>query len=768
MFGGAQNNTDYATTWALAGADWTAKAAPAGLAPGRTYHYRFRAGDAVSPTGRAKTLPDGPLAEARFAVVSCSNYPFGHFNVYDQIARRDDLDAVLHLGDYIYEYGPDGYGGESGARLGRPHDPPHEIVSLADYRRRHAQYKADPASRAMHAAHCLIAIWDDHETADNSWAEGANNHDPATEGEWAARKRAALQAYYEWMPIRDPEPGRLRESIFRSFSFGDLLTLAALETRLLARGAQLNFNDFGPSLRTPQDVAAFKRDVLWDRGRNMLGDEQLAYLEGVFRASVAKGQPWRLLANQIIMAQVTAPDLSPHVDEAGIQELEKSWDQARAFVEASKLGLPTNLDAWDGYPAARERFYEVAARTGAKEGLIVVTGDTHTWWANDLRRQDGTPMGVELGVHSVTSPSPYRKAFLGGKGAEYALLTNQENKAVRYLSGEDHGYIDLKIARDRAEAKFLAVDTVDERRAPDRVRAGSTVQVETLGKQLHVGEDPVQLGEAVVHRLLERLALAHLLGQVDGDDLGVAVGLEAVPGPGKAPAPVVEVGELAVVDDRDVGVGVRPVRVRAGDVDLGLGRHPHVTDRVRARELLEAVLLVHGLGIAEVLDDLERAAEREHLGLGDVLHEVGEPLEIAVELERDAEGVRRLLLGLVDASTERDESRLDFGAMPPQPVLEVEVTRRVRVGELVAHDEVPVLGAPVQRVARRVRPAVLHRLEHPRHLVADGVLRAVPVDDPGDPAHSVPSSCRYGRTSRYSVTSQSVTVAQYLSHSSRL
>ena len=312
----------------------------------------------------------------------------------------------------------------------------------------------------MHAAHPVIAIWDDHETADNSWAKGSNNHDPATEGDWADRKRAALQAYYEWMPIRDPQPGRLREAIFRSFSYGDLLTLAAIETRLMARARQLNFNDFGPTLKTPADVEKFKREVLWDPSRDILGDEQLAFLDGVFRQSSAADQPWRLVANQIIMAETTAPDLAPHIDEAGIQELEKVWDQARVFVDVSKLGLPTNLDAWDGYPAARERFYDMVKAAG-RDGLIVVTGDTHTWWANDLVARDGTRMGVELGGHSVTSPSPYRKSFLGGRGEKYALLTSKDNKGVRYISGEDHGYIDLLIRRDGAEAKFMAVDTVE-------------------------------------------------------------------------------------------------------------------------------------------------------------------------------------------------------------------------------------------------------------------------------------------------------------------
>ncbi|MBB5517435.1 alkaline phosphatase D family protein [Amphiplicatus metriothermophilus] len=445
---------------AAPGADWTVKAVPDGLAPGATYYYRFRAGQTVSPVGRTRTLPAGSIERAVFAAVSCSNYPFGFFNVYDQIARRDDLDAVIHLGDYLYEYGHDGYGGETGARLGRAHDPAHETVTLEDYRRRHAQYKSDPAAQAMHAAHPMIMIWDDHETANNSWRDGAENHDPETEGDWAARKRAALQAYYEWMPVREPGPGQAREALFRAYSFGDLLTLTALETRLMARARQFVYSEIIPTLKTPADVARFREEILWDASREMLGAAQLDYLDRAFRRSTAIGQPWRLVANQIIMANVTAPDLTPHVGEEDIVALEKEWDQARAFVEFSALGLPANLDAWDGYPAARERFYDVARNSG-DGGLIVLTGDTHTWWANDLAARDGRRMGVELGTHSVTSPSPYRKSFLGGKGAEYALLTARENKAVRYLSGEDHGYVALELRRDGATARFMAVDTVE-------------------------------------------------------------------------------------------------------------------------------------------------------------------------------------------------------------------------------------------------------------------------------------------------------------------
>jgi len=439
--------------------DWTVKALATDLSPGVRYFYRFTAAGETSPVGRTRTVAIGKIDSARFAVVSCANYPSGYFNVYDLISKRDDFDAVIHLGDYLYEYGVDGFDGETGRALNRNHEPAHEVVTLADYRRRHQQYKSDPSLMALHAAHPLIAIWDDHETANDSWHGGAENHDPEIEGDWDARKRAALQAYYEWMPIRDPQPGALKEAIFKEYSYGDLLTIAAIETRLLARSRPLHYDEVVSGLTDSAAVAKFREEVLWSREREMLGEEQSDFLASSLSRSVNEGQPWQIIANQIIMAEVIAPDLSPHVTEDDIAELERVWNQARAFVQFSTLGLPTNLDAWDGYPAARERFYDLAKGAGVN-GLLVLTGDTHTWWANELRRRDGTQMGVELGVSSVTSPSPYRPEFLDGKGAEYALLTNQENKDVRFLSGDSHGFIDLEVKRKHATASFIAVDTI--------------------------------------------------------------------------------------------------------------------------------------------------------------------------------------------------------------------------------------------------------------------------------------------------------------------
>lgn len=475
--------------------DWTVKCIADSLMPGTSYFYRFKTGGTASPTGQTKTLPEGNISEANFAIISCSNYPFGYFNVYDQIARQDNLDAVIHLGDYIYEYGPDGYGGEAGEALNRPHNPANEIISLNDYRQRHSQYKSDPSAQAMHAVHPFIAIWDDHELTNNSWKDGAQNHQGDTEGNWEERKQAALRAYYEWMPVRDPAPGRSAEHLFKAYSYGDLLTLAAIETRLTARSAQFEYDEITPQLQSPEDIENFRTNTLWDPSREMLGQAQIDYLDRSFRQSKQAGQPWRLIANQVIMAEVTAPDLTPHVTEEEIIELEKQWSPARAFIQFSTLGLPTNLDAWDGYPAARERFYDTLKNADAEDGLIVLTGDTHTWWANDLNDRNGTHMGVELGVHSVTSPSPYRKSFLGGKGAEYALLTNRKNKTVRYLSGENHGFIYLTVTPESAVAHFKAVDTVESQQYSAFDKVAFTVKRNAKGKARFTDADGLTFKE---------------------------------------------------------------------------------------------------------------------------------------------------------------------------------------------------------------------------------------------------------------------------------
>lgn len=436
--------------------DWTVKVEIDGLSSGQVWYYRFQVSDIRSPVGKTRTLPADDINQLRLAVLSCSNYPFGFFNVYDHIARQDDIDAVVHLGDYIYEYGVDGYGGETGKAIGRNHLPSHEVVTLADYRMRHAQYKADVSSQSMLAAHPLIAIWDDHETANNSWEAGAQNHQP-TEGSWDERHHAALQAYYEWMPVRNPKPTRSQENLFRTYQWGKLLTLAAIETRLTARTKQLDYADILPTIKTPEDMAYFRSTVLGSEARYLLGDTQTSYLRNTLRSSKASDVTWRAIANQVIMADVNAPNLTDYANHPSIDEIEKELPEIRSFLAFTALGLPLNLDAWDGYPAARERFYKLAAAENVRD-LLVLTGDTHEYWANDLFRQDGVKMGVELGVTGVTSPGS--SAYFDAAAQDYSNRIVATNPSVLYNNSANNGYIDLTLREDGGVAEYVSVDTV--------------------------------------------------------------------------------------------------------------------------------------------------------------------------------------------------------------------------------------------------------------------------------------------------------------------
>ena len=440
--------------------DYTVKVLADRLEPGRRYAYRFAVMDRVSPTGFTRTLPE-ETESARFAVASCSNYPYGYFNAYDHIARQQDLDAVLHLGDYIYEYGPDGYGGEKGKALGRNHLPPREITTLDDYRQRHRQYKSDPASRRMHAAHPLIAIWDDHETSNDSFKSGAENHQPDTEGTWSDRKRAAMQAYYEYMPVRDPEPGRTREQLFKHHSWGRYLTVTSIESRLNARTKPLNYVDGAKQVATPEGLANYRDHVLGAEDRELLGAAQLQFVEDSLRQSVDSGATWRLIANQVLFARVALPALQEYVGEEQIAAVEPLWPEVRDFIAYTAAGLPYNTDSWDGYPKARQRFYDRAAAAGARD-LVVLTGDTHQFWANDLKTDNGGQMGVELGTSGVTSPGPSQ--IFGEQAFDFSLLMRRDNPEIRYADAMNNGYILLTLEGDEGEAEFITIDTVDQPR----------------------------------------------------------------------------------------------------------------------------------------------------------------------------------------------------------------------------------------------------------------------------------------------------------------
>lgn len=440
------------------GRDFTVKASAKNLAAGAQYFYRFRFGDALSPVGQFKTLQSGSVEEARFAIVSCAHYEAGYFNVYDHIARESGFDAVLHLGDYYYEYAKGGWGADES--LGRSHDPAHEIISLADYRKRHAQYRTDPSLQAMTQAHAMIPLWDDHETANDSWETGAQNHDPQTEGAWEARRAAALQAYYEWMPIADPVQGRSREALLRTYSYGDLLTLVTLETRLMARAEPINIDDYTKDMNGREDADAFRRDVLNAPNREMIGQAQTDYVIDALTASKAAGQPWRLIANQILMGRVSTTDMGPYMVEEAIAALEGDWPGVRDFVRNSAFGLPVYPDTWDGYPWAREQFFSALDAAGVNDS-VVLTGDSHEYWLNDLARDNGTKIGVEICTTSVSSPT--LKAYFGDNTSDYCLLLTKDNEPVRFYDANDNGYVDLTLGRKSGTARLIIVDTVSTR-----------------------------------------------------------------------------------------------------------------------------------------------------------------------------------------------------------------------------------------------------------------------------------------------------------------
>ena len=439
--------------------DHTVKVVVAGLEPGRRYCYRFHAAGETSPTGWTRTLPRGRLESLGIALASCSNHPFGFFNAYAAIAEDPEVAFVLHLGDYIYEYGPDGYGGRVGAGIGRVPSPPHEIVSLADYRRRHAQYKADAGSRAMHAAHPLIAIWDDHESANNPWMGGAENHQPDTEGDWHDRRAASLQAYYEWMPIREPGPGGSPAAYWRHFEFGDLASLVTLETRHTGRSRQIEYDDHPAALTSAAAAAAFRREVLGAPDRAMLAPELETFVAASLADSVRAGRPWRLLGNQIPMARVHVPPLDGELPGWSADASDPTSDHRARLAALGRFDLPIYLDTWDGYPAARERLYARCREVGATD-LLVLTGDSHSFWTNALRDGAGRPMGLEIGTAGITSPGDF-EAFGPEGAARMDELLMRHNDEVLWTDNRHRGYVRLVLGRAAARVDVVAVDRID-------------------------------------------------------------------------------------------------------------------------------------------------------------------------------------------------------------------------------------------------------------------------------------------------------------------
>nr|WP_312821175.1 alkaline phosphatase D family protein [Acinetobacter oleivorans] len=455
--------------------NFTVKVDATGLQADTIYYYRFHFGNKTSSVGQTKTLPVS-TNNVSFAVCSCSNYSAGYFYVYREIAKQN-VDVVIHLGDYIYEYGADGYATEDAAKLGRtlPSDNNKEIIKLDDYRKRYALYRQDKDLQAAHQHHPFIVIWDDHELANDTWRDGAENHQD-NEGSFSDRKLAALQAYFEWMPIR-PVSSTDHLNIYRQFNFGSLVELTMLDTRIIARDKQLEYKDYMTA--SGLDTQKFQAD-LTDSKRTLMGYTQRDWLVDKLKQSTAT---WNVIGQQVLMSkmwipaellvslgQITSGGTSPDAlakMNAQITELVtlklrlEQGDPTLTIQEKARVTtlVPYNLDAWDGYYAEREFVYDKLAEFNKK--IIVLAGDTHNAWASYLYSQKGKYVGVELATSSVSSPGleKYLSIPLDQlQKFEFAFTTLIDE--LTYCNLNQRGYLVVTLDDTQVQSDWIFVDSI--------------------------------------------------------------------------------------------------------------------------------------------------------------------------------------------------------------------------------------------------------------------------------------------------------------------
>lgn len=386
--------------------DFTVKVDVSGLNPNTFYFYEFQTGSDLSPVGRTRTTPVGSAVDSlRFAIVSCANFEAGYFNVYSSLLQREDFDAVISLGDYIYEYNTGGY--SPNPLVGRDWSPANEIVSIADYRMRYSSYKLDDDLQRLHQQFPFIIVYDDHELANDAWMNGAQNHQ-VTEGLWSSRKAMAQKAFFEWLPIRQTSATNPYQ-IYRTIKYGDLLELIMLDTRLEGRDLQ----------------AGTTGATVTSASRKLLGTTQYNWLTNKLDVSTAQ---WKVLGQQIMMAPLKV------------------------------FGIAFNGDQWDGYPAERDRVYNHVL-SNSISNMVVITGDIHSSWANDLPTSTynsstgAGSAGVEFVAPSVTSPGI--SIPLGAAAIQAA------NSHIKYCNLSSHGYVIMDINKNRTQADWYYVSTID-------------------------------------------------------------------------------------------------------------------------------------------------------------------------------------------------------------------------------------------------------------------------------------------------------------------
>lgn len=429
-------------TVATAAHDHTVHVDPWGLDPATVYYYRFTVLDgphrgAVSPVGRTRTAPafGANVNEMSIALGSCANWESGYFTAYRDIAARGhagDIDLMVFLGDYIYEYGQYEYSGFGPFRL---FEPAHDIVTLQDYRTRYGQYRTDADLQAAHAALPWVVVWDDHETANNSWRDGAENHDEHTQGPWLQRRNAAMQAYFEWLPIRATSPSE-GGHLYRSFSYGDLVELTMMDLR--------TYRDEEEAFL---DLAAFR-----DPARTMLGSEQAEWLRGRVETSTAR---WNVLGNSVMFSPMNLITVAADQRTAPVADFLSEHGVGSSSAPGSVgTGVALNSDQWDGYSAAQGRLLELLAEKGSN--VLFLTGDIHSEWAHSITWA-GREIGCELVGTSISAPNvdeilglPKENAL--SQTAESYLLA--ANPHLRHVELDHHGYAVARVRRDEVAFEY--------------------------------------------------------------------------------------------------------------------------------------------------------------------------------------------------------------------------------------------------------------------------------------------------------------------------
>ncbi|CAH0334444.1 Alkaline phosphatase D [Flavobacterium sp. CECT 9288] len=470
--------------------DFTIAVDVQGLPSNKSFYYRFYnvMTKEVSVIGETITLPSSSdtISQVRMAVCSCANFAAGLFNVYEAMAKSD-VDVIVHLGDYIYEYGAGEYGtNQYTSSLGRTHVPAKEIITLDDYRARYKQYRKDEKLKLAHQKKPFIAVWDDHEITNDTYKDGAQNHQP-NEGDFSARKLAALKAYSEYIPLKTGNDSR----IYRDFHFGNLLSLYMLDTRVIARDKQLEYATYFSS-NGSFNATAFQTDLL-NPSRQLLGAEQLGWLGSKIASSTSK---WQVLGQQVLMTKMMLPSellmlmaqINGEIDALGsaqpatLQAFQTSVgglvtiksrilanDPTVSAADKLRLStvLPYNLDAWDGYPVEREKLF--ALLNGKK--MVTLAGDTHNAWQGELKSSSNKVVGLELATSSVTSPG--LETYLGLGGTQLAQFEQALNLLIddlEYSNLSKRGYLKATFSASDVKAEWFFATSVFEE--------GATVNLE--------------------------------------------------------------------------------------------------------------------------------------------------------------------------------------------------------------------------------------------------------------------------------------------------